>query len=108
MSCSSAGLPSSFDRFSAIWHNDFEYRIDANHLPVPVAMFAKEHRTGAEIQLRRHQLLSMHKAPFDTGPDVLVTGYSIAAELSCFRVLSWPRPRNVLCTYFETNAAING
>ena len=49
MSCSSAGLPTSFDRFRAIWHVDFEFRQDDNHLPVPVAMFAKEHRTGAEI-----------------------------------------------------------
>ena len=49
MSCNSAGLPTSFDRFRAIWHVDFEFRQDNNHLPVPVAMFAKEHRTGAEI-----------------------------------------------------------
>src|SRR5262245_37879218 len=108
MSCSCAGLPSSFDRFSAIWHTDFEFRLDANHLPLPVAMFAKEHRTGAEISLRRPQLLNLRKAPFHTGPDALVTGYSVVAELSCFRVLSWPRPHHVLCTYFETAAAING
>jgi hypothetical protein len=58
---------------------------------VPVAMFAREHRTGTEIgPLRRDQLLSMRRAPFDTGSDVLVTSYSIVAELSCFKVLSWP------------------
>ena len=109
MSCSSAGLPNSFDRFRAIWHVDFEFRQDDNHLPVPVAMFAKEHRTGAEIgPLRRDQLLSLRRAPFDTGPDVLVTSYSIVAELSCFKVLGWPMPRHLLCSYFETSAAING
>jgi DNA polymerase family A len=109
MSCSSAGLPSSFDRFRAIWHVDFEYRQDGNHLPVPVAMFAREHRTGTEIgPLRRDQLLSMRRAPFDTGSDVLVTSYSIVAELSCFKVLSWPMPRHLMCSYFETSAAING
>ena len=81
----------------------------SNHLPVPVAMFAKEHRTGAEIgPLRRDQLLSLRRAPFDTGPDVLITSYSIVAELSCFKVLSWPMPRHLLCSYFETSAAING
>jgi len=101
-------LPTSFGRFRAIWHCDFEFGFDANHLPVPVAMFAKEHRTGTEISLRRHQLLSMRQAPFDTGPDTLVTGYAVVAELSCFRGLAWPRPRHVLCTYFETAAAING
>jgi hypothetical protein len=71
-------------------------------------MFAKEHRTGAEITMRREQLLACTKAPFDIGPDTLITSYSIIAELSCFRVLHWPLPRNLLCTYFETCAAING
>lgn len=109
MSCNSAGLPNSFDRFRAVWHADFEFRQDANHLPVPVAMFAREHRTGAEIgPLGRDQLLKLRQAPFDTGPDVLMTSYSIVAELSCFKVLSWPMPRHLLCSYFETSAAING
>jgi hypothetical protein len=39
---------------------------------------------------------------------VLVTSYSIVAELSCFKVLGWPLPRQLLCSYFETAAAING
>ena len=99
----------SFDRFRAIWHVDFEFRQDDNHLPVPVAMFAKEHRTGAEIgPLRRDQLLKLRRAPFEIGPDVLMTSYSIVAELSCFKVLGWPMPRHLLCIYFETSAAING
>jgi DNA polymerase I len=108
MSCGCADLPTSFDRFREAWHCDFEFRSDENHLPVPVAMFAKEHRTGAEISMRREQLLTCTRAPFDTGPDTLVTSYSIVAELSCFRVLGWPFPRNVICSYFETAAAING
>ena len=109
MSCNSAGLPNSFDRFRAVWHVDFEFRQNDNHLPVPVAMFAKEHRTGTEIgPLTRDQLLNLRRAPFDIGPDVLVTSYSIVAELSCFKVLAWPMPRHLLCSYFETSAAING
>jgi hypothetical protein len=108
MSNSCVGLPSSFDRFREIWHVDFEFRQDANHLPVPVAMFAKEHRTGAEISMRRHRLQTCARAPFDTGSDSLVVAYSIVAELTCFRQLNWPPPRNALCTYFETSAQING
>ena len=37
-----------------------------------------------------------------------MTSYSIVAELSCFKVLCWPMPRHLLCSYFETAAAING
>jgi DNA polymerase I len=108
MSSGCAGLPNKFDRFREIWDCDFEYRQDANHCPVPVAMFAKEHRSGTEISMRRDKLLASTRAPFNTGADALMTSYSAVAELSCFRQLGWPRPRHVLCTYFETSAAING
>jgi DNA polymerase I len=108
MSCGCAVLPTDFDRFREIWQVDFEFRLDDNHLPAPVAMCAKEHRTGAEISMRREQLLTCSRAPFDTGSDTLMTSYSIVAELSCFRVLGWPFPRNAICSYFETAAAING
>ena len=108
MSIGSAGLRNSFDRFREIWHVDFEFRIDVNQAPVPVSMFAKEHRTGVEIAMRRDQLLARKHAPFNVGPDSLLVAYSAVAELSCFQVLQWPQPRNVLCAYFETNASING
>ena len=108
MSSDCAGLSSSFDRFAEIWSHDFEFRDDDCHRPVPVAMHAREHRTGTEITLREEQLRKLTLAPFNTGLDSLVTGYSVVAELTCFKVLGWPLPRNVLCTYFETCAAING
>jgi DNA polymerase-1 len=108
MSSASGGLPSKFDRFAQVWHCDFEYRQDENHCPAPVAMLAREHRSGAEIFMRRPELLASTRAPFNTGPDALVTGYAVSAELGCFRQLGWAPPRNVLCTYFETSAAING
>jgi DNA polymerase-1 len=108
MSCSSVALPSSFDRFREIWHCDFEFRQDADHRPVPVAMFAKEHRTGTEISMRRPDLLAVSKIPFDAGPQTLFVSYSAVAELTCCAVLGWAPPTNVLCTYVETSAAING
>jgi DNA polymerase I len=108
MSCSCVALPSSFDRFRTIWHVDFEFRTDVNHRPVPVSMFAKEHRTGAEIFMRREQLLTLTTSPIDIGADAVMVAYSAVAELTCFKVLHWPLPRNVLCAYVETCAAING
>src|SRR5262249_43505447 len=108
MSCSSVGLPNSFDRFHAVWDFDFEFRQDANRCPVPVSLFAKEHRTGAEIAIRRNELLNQTRLPFDTGNETLVTSYSIVAELTCLNRLNFPLPCNMLCTYIETSAAING
>ena len=108
MSSSCAGLPSSFDCFREIWQWDFEFRQDENHQPVPVAMFAKEYRTGTEISMRRAELLTSTRIPFDAGSETLVTSYAAVAELICCDVLHWPPPRHMLCTYFETSAAING
>ena len=94
--------------FDTIWHVDFEYRQDQNHHQVPVCMYAYEQHTGAAIQLRRDKLLTLRQAPFDTGPRSLVVTYAANAELSCFEVLAWSPPCNVLDIYVETLAAING
>ena len=80
MSSNCAGLPTSLDRFREIWDHDFEFRQDENGRPVPIALFAKEHRTGREISMRREQLLACAKAPFDVGPDTLITSYSIVSR----------------------------
>jgi DNA polymerase-1 len=95
-------------QFDAIWHADFEYREDANHHPVPVSLFAHEQRTGTGIFLRRDQLLALRRAPFGTGPRDLMVVYAANAEISCFLVLGWPLPVNMLDLYVETIAAING
>jgi DNA polymerase I len=94
--------------FATVWHVDFEYRESANHLPIPVCMFAYEQHTGATIELWRDQLLQRRRAPFDTGPNSLMVAYAASAELSCFLALGWPFPRNTLDLYTETIAAING
>src|SRR6516164_5202126 len=42
------------------------------------------------------------------GRRVVDHSYSAVAELSCCLRLRWSFPRNVICTYFETSAQING
>jgi hypothetical protein len=106
---SSAASPTDpLRQFDAIWHVDFEYREDANHLPVPVSLFAIEQRTGTELFLEREQLLALNRAPFGVGPRDLMVSYASNAELSAFLALSWPLPRNVLDVYVEVIIAING
>ena len=95
-------------RFDSVWHVDFEFRQDANHRPVPVCMFALEQHTGTEISLWRDQLLALRRAPFGTGPRDLMVAFAANAELSCFLVLGWPFPHNVLDPYVENIAVING
>jgi hypothetical protein len=97
-------------RFKTIWDVDFEYQTDVHLHPRPTCMFAREQRSGREIFMWRSELLvsSSLRAPFDTGPDDLVIAYSSPAEMSCFRMLGWSTPHNVLDAYVETIAAING
>src|SRR5262249_27879992 len=57
---------------------------------------------------RHEQLLSGTRLPFGQGTDTLVTSYSNVAELNCLNILNYPIPQNLLCTYTETSAAING
>ena len=109
MSTSFAASPNNWwERFREEWHIDFEYREDANHLPIPVSLCAIERHSGTVIFLRRDQLLKLKQAPFNTGPDSLIVAYAANAEISCFLVLGWPRPVNILDLYVETIAAING
>ena len=111
MSASSVAFPTSFDRFTAINQWDFEYRTcKKTHLPIPVALFITEQRTGTEYgPYNREQLLKMKRAPVDTGPSSLNTSYSIPAELSCImRLVGWSIPRNLMCSYFEMCALVNG
>jgi hypothetical protein len=95
-------------RFRTIWHVDFEFREDANHLPVPVCMYAREERSGATISLWRDELLRLTRAPFDTGPDSVMVAFASNAELQCFLNLGLPFPANVLDPYVENIVAING
>src|SRR5262245_34084623 len=108
--CDSLGASSTdqLRRFDSIWHVDFEYREDDNHLPVPVCMLAIEQRNGTEIFLDRNELLALKRAPFATGPRDLMVAYATNAELSCFRSLGWSFPCHVLDVYVETIANING
>jgi DNA polymerase I len=95
-------------RFRTIWHVDFEFREDANHLPIPVCMYAREEHSGATISLWRDKLLRLTRAPFDIGPDSVMVAFASNAELQCFLVLGWPFPTNVLDPYVENIVAING
>jgi DNA polymerase-1 len=95
-------------QFASVWHVDFEYRQDANHCPVPVSMFAYEEHTGTELYRTRDQLLALEHAPFGTGPRDLMIAYAANAEISCFLMLGWSLPHNILDLYVESCAVLNG
>src|SRR5262249_31690591 len=94
-------------RFRTIWHVDFEFREGANHLPIPVCMYAREEHSGATIALWRDELLRLTRLPFDCGPDDAMVAFASNAELQCFLSLGLPFPVNVLDPYVENIVGIN-
>ena len=76
---------------------DFEYEIDDGDLPrvlcmVAYVLDAKLRHVGT-TRVWRGEFGST--PPFDIGPDTLVVGYSLWAELTCFLTLGWRFPVHV-------------
>jgi hypothetical protein len=104
----SVELPAILDRFREIFVGDFEYRTDANGLPVPVCLSVIELRSGREFLLRRPELLALHRAPFDTNADSLFVAFNASAEHLCFLRLGWLPPTYTYDPYLVTAALTNG
>jgi hypothetical protein len=71
-------------------------------------MVAREFNSGREFRMWRNELLALHRAPFDTGPDAVLIAYYASAELGCFLELGWPPPANVVDLFAEHRVATNG
>jgi len=76
---------------------DFEYEIEAGGLPRVLCMVAQV----LDENLRHLQTIRLWRGdfgvapPFDIGPDTLVVGYSLWAEMTCFIQLGWKFPAHL-------------
>src|SRR4051812_14962460 len=88
---------------------DFEYEIEDGDLPVVLCMVA--YVLGGNLQHIRTVRLWRDdftaQPPFDTGPDSLIVGYSLWAEMTCFGVLGWPLPDHVFDLHTSFLAVTN-
>src|SRR4051794_32345620 len=71
-------------------------------------MVARELHTGRLIRFWRDELLTLHRPPFDCGPESLFVAYYASAELGCFLALGWPMPARILDLFVEHRCATNG
>ena len=94
--------------FREVWCADFEFRNDPGECPWVVCLAARELIGGREIRMWREELLLLHQAPFDTGPDVAFVAFYASAELGCFLELGWPLPINVIDLFAEHRVETNG
>ena len=89
--------PGVEDCFRTIVVVDFEYEIDDGDLPHVLCMVAYVLDANLQhvgtIRFWRGEFGST--PPFDIGPDTLVVGYSLWAEMTCFLELGWRFPGHV-------------
>jgi DNA polymerase I len=71
-------------------------------------MVAREYWSGREIRMWRDELLTLSRAPFNTGSDSTVVAYYASAEMGCFLQLGWPMPDNLLDLFVEHKLSMNG
>jgi len=86
-----------------IWVIDFEYQAVDGEWPVPHCMVGREILSDRLIRLDDHTLKRSSAPPFRTGSSVLVVGYYLPAEYSCFLQLGWAQPAQCLdlCTEYK-------
>ena len=76
---------------------DFEYEVGDGDLPNVLCMVAYvlDENLRHVDTIRRWRGEFGSTPPFDIGPDALVVGYSLWAEMTCFQVLGWRFPVHV-------------
>src|SRR5262245_61482625 len=87
---------------------DLEFQVKNGDRPRPVCMVVRDAVTGRTTRYWRDDLVSMSRAPFETGVDAVMVAYAAQAELGCFLALGWKLPVNVLDLYAEYRVETNG
>lgn len=80
--------------------------------PQPVCLVAKELRSGRVWRLCCGEFGTQQpfpaQPPFPIGDDAVVCAHYASADLGCFWPLGWQQPKNVIDTFVEFRARING
>jgi len=90
---------------------DFEFRprggIEGNPVEV-ICMVALDMSTNQYVRYWADDLYAIKAPPFQTSDNTVFVAYFASAELSCFEVLGWAAPDNVLDLYAEFRNLTNG
>lgn len=87
---------------------DFEFSSPSGHRPIVRCLAAREHRSGRRFLLSHDELVRMKTPPFDIGPQTVIVGYFLSAEMACFQQLGWSQPANLLDVFVEFRNQLNG
>jgi len=94
--------------YRAIYVVDTEYFGEAGDIITPVCLVVRDLVSGTVQGFWQDELLTMHRAPFDTGPEALFVSFFAPAELGFFKALGWPMPERIFDCYAEFRCETNG
>jgi hypothetical protein len=88
--------------YREIWAVDFEFSSGSGERPRPLCCVACELRTRRLVRLWLDNQF-IPEPPYGIGPDCLIVGYYLSAELSCHLAMGWDMPARVLdlCAEFR-------
>jgi hypothetical protein len=94
--------------FREVWVIDFEFVAVSGERPTPICMVGHELVSGRVLKLSESDLRERHAPPYALGPNVLTVAFYAPAEMSCYRVLQWELPTNIVDLYVEFRVLTNG
>lgn len=95
------------EKYSQVWHVDFEFCQPDGERPTPICMVARELRTSRLFRFSTDDLLRS-APPFVLDKNTLFVAYYASAELGCFLALGWPMPERILDLYAEFRCFTSG
>ena len=101
--------PGLIDCFRGITVLDFEYEVDDGDPPRVLCMVAYQldQHLGRVRTIRLWRGEFDSTPPFDIGPDALIVGYSLWAEMTAFMTLGWKFPVHVFDLHTAYQATTN-
>lgn len=95
-------------KFDEVTVVDFEFGAPPGEQPDVICMVARDLETGRTTRLWADELRTMASPPYGIGPDSLVVGYYVSAEMGCHLALGWDLPQAVLDPFTEFRCITNG
>jgi hypothetical protein len=99
--------PERLEGFREVWCVVFEFERPPGERPTPLALTAREYRSGQQVRLVGHELAGP-EPPYPLGPHALFMAYDAPAALGCHLSLGWPMPARVLDLHAEFRRATSG
>jgi hypothetical protein len=96
------------DSFESVWVVAYSVAPPPGERPKPLAMAARELRSGRTVRLNQEELALSRIPPFPIGGESLFVTFGAAHPLQCQLAMGWPIPRAILDLQTEFRCQTSG